>query len=328
MKTPAGLLKCRICPIEPTFRVDEEDIEVNRSERLAHGCCDVFKGTYKRSSPPMTVAVKVYFSSEHFTSTVDIMKKMTHPGTLHLVGNRQTSSEKVILTPFMPNGTVADVLKRERDGRPHPQWDATKKSLCVFGVAAAMMYIHSRRIVHCCLTADNILLDEKMEPVIGGFSFATLIGSDMGLQPRDPSRFWPLTRHYPAHMAPELWNGHDHDGSIDVYAYAVFLFQFFGSLFDILDDRSGPFKNHADWARRITGGARFAIPKNAIPDFYWNLIVRCWEQDPKKRLTFCQIVDYLQKHRSEYAFPGANLDALREYEQRVLKGVELIDRTC
>ena len=297
------------------FLVDEKDVELDNSRRLG---LHARKGTYKRCSPPMTVAVTVYdepdFPYERFTSIIEILMKMTHPGTLHLVGYNVTGPRKMILTPFMPNGTFEDVVKRQGVGRP--EWNATKKSMCVFGIAAAMVYVHSQGILHRCLAAENIFLDEKMEPVIGGFSLSTLIGSDM-----------TTAIGKTMYMAPELVDDEEYDGSIDVYAYAVLLFRFFGAL-DTLDDGKGQHTSHFQLGLRIVNGARLARPKNAIPDFYWNLIVRCWAQNPKERPTFCDIVTYLQKHRNDYAFPGANIDALREYEQRVLKGVALVDRTC
>ena len=79
---------------------------------------------------------------------------------------------------------------------------------------------------------------------------------------------------------------------------------------------------------RVGRGARLARPPGgAIPDFYWDLIVRCWDQNPSKRPTFVEILAVLQMERASYAFPGADLGALEEYERRILEGVELVNRT-
>ena len=75
----------------------------------------------------------------------------------------------------MPNGTVADLLKKEREGNPDPRWDATKKSICVFGVAAAMAYVHSKGILHRDLKTANVFVNDQFEPVIGDFGLARMV---------------------------------------------------------------------------------------------------------------------------------------------------------
>ena len=58
-----------------------------------------------------------------------------------------------------------------------------------------------------------------------------------------------------------------------------------------------------------------------IPDFYWDLICKCWSQDPKDRPSFVEIVKYLRAHASEYAFEGSDLPLVREYEMHALESI-------
>jgi hypothetical protein len=53
-------------------------------------------------------------------------------------------------------------------------------------------------------------------------------------------------------------------------------------------------------------------------DFYWNLALRCWDQEPSRRATAAQIVAELRSHRCDYAFPGADLSELLAYENMIL----------
>jgi hypothetical protein len=51
------------------------------------------------------------------------------------------------------------------------------------------------------------------------------------------------------------------------------------------------------------------------------LITACWAQNPDSRPSVGQIVELLQRDRV-LVFTGTDEDELREYEQRVLHGLE------
>ena len=311
------------------FTLSPKDFDVDKSKRLGHGMYgDVFEGTDKRTAPPMPVAVKVPLREVTFDDwgaflrELEVLARMKHAGTLRLIGFHipgTVNCGPTILTPLMPGGTVADLLKKERAGNPDPRWDATKKSICVFGVAAAMAYVHSKGVLHRDLKTANVFVNDQFEPVIGDFGLARMVDLNMTLDVGAP-----------LYMAPELHSDEKYGkytGAVDVYAYAVFLFQMFSDSMT-LDDNSRPPTSVQQWMMRVGRGARLARPPGgAIPDFYWDLIVRCWDQNPSKRPTFVEILAKLQKNRASYAFPGADLGALEAYERRILEGVELVDRT-
>ena len=301
------------------WMIDERDVEIDRSRCLDIGWHEKFKGTYKGRS------VAVWVPSEYMDAddskrrerAVSVFARMKHAGTLRLIGfhiPETVNCGPTILTPLMPNGTVADLLKKERAGNPDPRWDATKKSICVFGVAAAMAYVHSKGILHRDLKTANVFVNDQFEPVIGDFGLARMYYGELILG---------------TYMAPELWIGDYGDkytGASDVFAYAVFLFQMFSDSLT-LDDSPRPARSPAQWQMRVGQGARLKRPDNVIPDFYWELITNCWNHNPDMRPKFFEILDVLQKNRASYAFPGADLGALEEYERRILEGVELVDRT-
>ena len=136
------------------FTLSPKDFDVDKTKRLGHGMYgDVFEGTDKRTAPPMPVAVKVPKNEVTFDDwraclrELTVLARMKHAGSLQLVGFHIPGTGNcgpTILTPLMPNGTVEDLLKKERAGKADRRWDATKKSICVFGVAAAMAYAVGR----------------------------------------------------------------------------------------------------------------------------------------------------------------------------------------
>jgi hypothetical protein len=102
---------------------------------------------------------------------------------------------------------------------------------------------------------------------------------------------------------------------VDVYAFGVSLFSFFTELKmgQELDDKPVRWTNLQQLFSRVEKGARFKRVEG-INDFYWGLIQQCWHQSPEQRPSFTEIIDILQSHRREYAFPGSDLAALEAFE--------------
>ena len=59
-------------------------------------------------------------------------------------------------------------------------------------------------------------------------------------------------------------------------------------------------------------------PEN-IPDHYWDLIQKCWQQNPDDRPTFEEIVNILKddKYALEEFGVKTDLEQLHEYQKRI-----------
>ena len=304
------------------FLLAKDDYEYH-GKKIGEGSFGrVYEGTcVKTGATPVAVKipkqeVTFYDWTLNFRE-LQMLATARHCGTLQMIGfyiPQEQGKGPVIVTPIMRNGTAGDALSKQYKGIEDERWNATAKSKYVFGVAAAMMYLHSRGIVHRDLKPGNVFLNDEFEPVIGDFGLSRMCNLQM-----TESRGSPLW------MAPELIGSEKYNGKVDVYSYGVMLFQLFsGSC--TLDDRRPPTGSRDVFLKRIAGGARLARV-NGIPEFYWNLITQCWDQSPDVRPNFVQIVEGLQAKRESYAFPGCDLDALKAYEERVLAGVERVDKT-
>ena len=310
------------------FAVEAKDFEYDESAKLGKGSYgEVYRGTYKRSAPEMPVAIKETATPQDWVASLrelSLLAEMRHRGTLRLIGFLiREGTGPTIITPLLPNGEVLDLVKKAKDGKAEPKWDATKKSMCVFGVAAAMAYLHSHGVLHRDLKLANVFLNEDFEPVIGDFGLArSYISGEM-----------TMVVGTPYYMAPELWvdtYGEKYTGAIDVYAYAVFLYQLlsYADVMTLDDNTKRSIRSPQDWMRRVGKGARPVRPDAAVcSDFYWELITKCWDHTPDNRPSFIEILEGLQEHRESYAFPGCNIEELKAYEERVLEGVELVNRT-
>ena len=260
----------------------------------------------------LTVAMYFYKESpdsqDALMRTARYLARLAHPLIVPLLGIG-TPPSRFLVMKFMPNRDLSSILERERGSlNLSPEgWDATAKSKCVFGIAAGMAFIHSKNIIHRHLKPFNVLLDDDFEPVIGGLSAAT----EYLVAENERSVGAPLF------MAPEMIKG-GYDHKVDVYSFAVVLYQLFTSTIEL--DRVWRYRRVSTLLSAVSQGARLKRVAT-IPDFYWDLICKCWSQDPRDRPSFVEIVKYLRAHTSEYAFEGANLSLVREYERHALESI-------
>ena len=296
--------------------------DFSKGDKVGRGAWGkIYRGTDLRQNPPRPVAIKTprsdgEFSPQELGHELSIMCKVQHEGTrtvISVVPSGAPDEKTMLVFPWMEHGTLEEQLKRERRGNAEVGWDATKKSIVVFGTAVVMAYIHSQNILHRDLKPANIFLNEHFEPFVGDFGLACVEGEDTTMMVGTP-----------LYMAPELFGRSESEGytkAIDVYAYAVTILQMFTERL-VLDDDQRPPKTIVNLRQKLSQGVRFARGPG-IPDFLWNLIQRCWAGKAADRPSFVEIVRMLREHEEDWVLPGTDLVMFREYEQRIVQGIDL-----
>jgi serine/threonine protein kinase len=131
------------------------------------------------------------------------------------------------------------------------------------------------------LKPDNILLDENHRPRICDF------GSS-----RDQSLRTTLTGMVgtPLYMAPELYEIGNYDGKVDVFSFALILYEILTGCPVFSPRLSLP-----QLALKVAKGERADIPRTAMP-FVQDLIRKGWSSDPVERPSFTDIFENLREH--------------------------------
>lgn len=248
---------------------------------------------------------------------LQIMCTLKHPSTLRLICFQLPHEEQTgptIVTNLMSNGTLEEVMKRKH---VPPEWSPTKCTLSLFGIASAMAYLHKNHVLHRDLKPANVFLNDDCEPVIADFGLSKINEGNSLQQTICGS---------PIYMAPEIFLGEDeYDCPVDVYAYAVTIYQFFSIKYEF--DKNGKKttpRSQDDLIKLITDGYRMLKP-NGIPEKIWQLISSCWDRDPSARPSFAQIVDLLLND-DEIVFPDTDMDEYHKYQQRMLLYQNKIER--
>ncbi|KAF3602499.1 hypothetical protein F2Q69_00033138 [Brassica cretica] len=110
-----------------------------------------------------------------FRTELEMISLAVHRNLLRLIGYCKTSSERLLVYPYMPNGSVALKLKSK------PELDWTMRKKIAIGAARGLLYLHEQcdpKIIHRDVKAANILLDECFEAVVGDFGLVKLLNHE------------------------------------------------------------------------------------------------------------------------------------------------------
>ncbi|KAK4763932.1 hypothetical protein SAY87_013370 [Trapa incisa] len=154
-----------------------------------------------------------------FQTEVEMISLAIHRNLLRLCGFCSTENERLLVYPYMPNGSVASRLKDYINGNPALDW--SKRKRIALGTARGLVYLHEQcdpKIIHRDVKAANILLDEDFEAVVGDFGLAKL------LDHRD-SHVTTAVRGTVGHIAPEYLSTGQSSEKTDVFGFGILLLE-------------------------------------------------------------------------------------------------------
>ncbi|KAF5731939.1 BRASSINOSTEROID INSENSITIVE 1-associated receptor kinase 1 [Tripterygium wilfordii] len=111
-----------------------------------------------------------------FQTEVEMISMAVHRNLLRLRGFCMTPTERLLVYPYMANGSVASCLRDRPESQSPLVWPARKQ--IALGAARGLAYLHDHcdpKIIHRDVKAANILLDEEFEAVVGDFGLAKLM---------------------------------------------------------------------------------------------------------------------------------------------------------
>ncbi|KAG2653694.1 LRR receptor kinase SERL2-like [Panicum virgatum] len=150
-----------------------------------------------------------------FQTEVEMISLAVHRNLLRLYGFCMTTSERLLVYPYMSNGSVALRLK----GKPPLDW-VTRKRISL-GAARGLLYLHEQcdpKIIHRDVKAANILLDDCCEAIVGDFGLAKLLD-------HRESHVTTAVRGTVGHIAPEYLSTGQSSEKTDVFGFGILLLE-------------------------------------------------------------------------------------------------------
>ncbi|XP_010940158.1 protein NSP-INTERACTING KINASE 3 isoform X1 [Elaeis guineensis] len=182
----------------------------------------VYKGCLRDGTVVAVKRLKDYNAiggEVQFQTEVEMISLAVHRNLLRLCGFCITENERLLIYPYMPNGSVASQLREHVNGKPALDWSRRKR--IALGTARGLLYLHEQcdpKIIHRDVKAANILLDEEFEAVVGDFGLAKLLD-------HRESHVTTAVRGTVGHIAPEYLSTGQSSEKTDVFGFGVLLLE-------------------------------------------------------------------------------------------------------
>ncbi|TYG36438.1 hypothetical protein ES288_D13G065800v1 [Gossypium darwinii] len=154
-----------------------------------------------------------------FQTEVEMVSMAVHRNLLRLRGFCMTATERLLVYPFMVNGSVRSCLRDRPESQAPLDWGVRKR--IALGAARGIAYLHDHcnpKIIHRDLKAADILLDEEFEAVVGDFGLAKLMDYKN-------THVTTAVRGTMGHIAPEYLSSGRASEKTDVFGYGIMLLE-------------------------------------------------------------------------------------------------------
>jgi len=217
---------------------------------------------------------------EEFIKETQMLFKLKHPHLIQFLGIYiDLNGETYIITDYMNQGSLLDVLKRE-DNIP------TKKLLqmCI-EACMALVYLEKEKIIHRDVAARNFLISK-----IGNVGDYVLKLGDFGMSRSTQNEIYKKKEgKFPIRWsAPEILNHGTYSSKSDVWAFGIFIWELYnhGKL------PYGELSNQEIYYA-VPKGLRLSRPESCPMDI-WRIVFSCWADDPSNRPSFSEIIKSLK----------------------------------
>ncbi|KAL3623843.1 hypothetical protein CASFOL_032659 [Castilleja foliolosa] len=150
-----------------------------------------------------------------FRTELAMISLAVHRNLLRVIGYCANSNERLLVYPYMSNGSVASRLR----GKPALDWQLRKR--IAIGAARGLLYLHEQcdpKIIHRDVKAANVLLDDYLEAVVGDFGLAKLLD-------HAESHVTTAVRGTVGHIAPEYLSTGQSSEKTDVFGFGILLLE-------------------------------------------------------------------------------------------------------
>ncbi|KAG8939884.1 hypothetical protein FRC03_005927 [Tulasnella sp. 419] len=225
-------------------------------------------------------------ANKRLNREVKVWQTVSHPHAVPLLGFK-AGKDPWLVTPWYRNGNCRTWLGDN---------PGASRTRILKEVAEALVYLHTMDpvIVHCDIKANNILIDDDGHAVLGDFGVARVC-MDLGIA--DATAPWNYGCQ--GFIAPECHNADDgaKEPPRDVYA--------FGGLIAEVYSRVPPFwhlrraERHIIYAITVEHATSPRKEHPNVPDWAWDLALRCWTSEPESRPPMTEVLAVLNERLAQ-----------------------------
>lgn len=231
--------------------------------------------------------------SNNLSREIDILKDLYHENIVKYKGICQEEGGQAIklIMEYLPLGSLKEYLPRNKSKIKLSTLLSYSVQIC-----KGMDYLGSQNYIHRDLAARNVLVENETTVKIGDFGLTKSIKDNEGYytvkDENDSPVFW---------YAPECLTLCKFYLASDVWSFGVTMYE----LLTYCDSTKSPMTCFLDMIGRSHGqmtiirlvkvlqeGRRLPCP-DICPERVYELMRRCWEQAPERRITFKRLIEEL-----------------------------------
>lgn len=226
-----------------------------------------------------------------FINEINIISSLRHPNIVLYIGASIDCDNYYMITEYLPGGSLFDYIRKGKG------FIEKEQISIAYEMAVAVLYLHSRSIVHCDLKSSNILIDNNLKVKIGDFGLSQFLKDNKMNRGKIGTPHW---------MAPEILKGGVYEYSSDVWSYGMILWEILKLEIPYYGLNPYQIYNLVVKDKKIVD-----IPTEGH-DVLISLIRRCLSFEPNLRPTIKEIVNTLQNLRLQYR-NDSNLEDLYHF---------------
>ncbi|XP_035509485.1 tyrosine-protein kinase JAK1 [Morone saxatilis] len=231
--------------------------------------------------------------STNLSREIDILKALYHENIVKYKGICQEEGGQAIklIMEYVPLGSLKEYLPRHKK-------DTSLSTLLSYSIqiCEGMDYLGSKNYIHRDLAARNVLVENEKTVKIGDFGLTKSIKDNEGYytvkDENDSPVFW---------YAPECLTHCKFYLASDVWSFGVTMYELITycdsskspmTLFLSMIGKSQGQMTVIRLVKVLTDGKRLPRPEGC-PEPVYELMRRCWEQLPERRITFKRLIEEL-----------------------------------
>ncbi|CAE7262625.1 STY46, partial [Symbiodinium sp. CCMP2456] len=175
-------------------------------------------GTRKTgSSPEETETTEIAAELLH---EIDVLSSMRHPDMVMFIGACLDPQLPIMcVTEFMPGGDLESYYSSQRNKHDCAVWSPRLSTVLEWSsaVVRALVFLHSRKMVHRDLKPMNLLLNKHQEVKVSDFGISRMLSLSDAYSMTGGIGSW-------RYMAPEVVRHQAYDEKVDIYALGLIIY--------------------------------------------------------------------------------------------------------